>query len=431
MCIGCFLGMKDWERGAIIMVNSWGTNWGNQGKAYVMYKTLAETLDNGGIHANKVYGINVKETQTPQLFLKVKMEHTLRSKIQISAGVSSDVSDTEPEFVLDFPLFNKQGGDYDMRGTTSLPIEITLDATPLLNYINTGEEAKYFLLINESDTYSESSGQIYDFSIVDNTATEYTCSNHNVSIINDAITTMSLITTVEFENPEIMTASLPDATMNESYSHQLTAEGGVAPYSWAVSINYEEEVISESFPTLSNQLTPNNNDDGYAMQTIDFDFPFYGEYYNEFTVSTDGSIVFEEGFEYLRTEEAIMGTKMIAVFASDLMLYPVDGDGIYYEGDANSATFRWKASLYGDQIANIDAAVTLYPNGDMKFYYGSGITTGLSWATGISDGEGSYLIADISGANNPSNLGYKLSADRLKSGMQVWTNLLNNGMAPN
>ena len=423
--------MKDWERGAIIMVNSWGTYWMDGGKAYVMYKVLAEALEDGGIHANKVYGINVKETQEPQLLLKIKMEHNSRNKIQISAGVSSDVSDTEPEFVLDFPLFNKQGGDYDMRGTTSSPIEITLDATPLLNYINSGEEAKYFLLINESDTYSEGSGQVYDFSIVDNTATEYTCSNHNVNINNDAVTTMSLLTTVEFENPEITTESLPDATMNESYSHQLTAEGGAAPYTWAVSINYTEETISESFPTLSNQLTPNSDDDGYAMQTIEFDFPFYGEFYNEFTVSTDGSLVFEEGFEYLRTEEAIMGTKMIAVFASDLMLYPADGDGIFYEGDANSATFRWKTSLYGNQTANIDAAVTLYPNGEMKFYYGSGITTGLSWASGISDGGGSYLIADISGANNPSNLEHKMSAGSFPYGMKVSSNGLFNGIAPN
>ena len=45
--------LRDWEKGALIMVNSWGIDWGNGGKAFVMYKLLAETVENGGIQSNK------------------------------------------------------------------------------------------------------------------------------------------------------------------------------------------------------------------------------------------------------------------------------------------------------------------------------------------------------------------------------------------
>jgi hypothetical protein len=159
-------------------------------------------------------------------------------------------------------------------------------------------------------------------------------------------------------------------------------------------------------------------------------FLFFGELYDEFTVLTDGSLVFEEGFEYLRTEEAIASTKMIGVFASDLMIYEADGDGIFYEGDQNSATFRWKTSLFDNQSANVDVALTLYPNGEMKFYYNSGITQGLSWATGVSNGTGNYFIADISGGFDPSGSQHVLSAGDFPFGMEITEDGLFQGIVP-
>jgi hypothetical protein len=165
------------------------------------------------------------------------------------------------------------------------------------------------------------------------------------------------------------------------------------------------------------------------MKTIAFDFPFYGESYTQFTVCTDGTLLFEEGFEYLRTEEAIMATRMIAVFASDLMLYTASGDGMFYSGDQNSATFRWKASLYGNQNADIDAALTLFPNGDIKFYYGT-VSEGIEWAAGISNGEGSYTIANLSGNYSPGNQSYKMSTTPYPVGMYITNDGLFTGSAP-
>ncbi|MCF6185209.1 MAG: T9SS type A sorting domain-containing protein [Bacteroidales bacterium] len=425
--------MKDWERGALIMVNSWGTSWGNYGKAYVMYKLLAEPVENGGIFANKVYGIHVKATQTPQLIMKVKIAHSSRNKIKITAGVSPDISDAEPQYILNFPLFNKQGGDYDMGGSGNItPIEIALDISSLLSYVNSGEDAKFFLKITEDDISSSGNGQIYDFSVKDNEGNEYVCSSHNVAINNNSETLMSVVASVNFETPEIITSSLPDGDGGNSYSYQLNATGGTEPYVWSLSQKYTEETISETYPLItSEQLTPSDNDDGYVAKTLDFEFPFYGTLYNVVYISTDGYILFQPGFSYLRTEDAVIANKMIAAFASDLMIYPANGDGIFYEGNSDYATFRWKTSLFDNQSANIDVAVTLYPSGKIDIFYGDNITTGLSWASGISNGAGSYVISSVSGISDPSNSKLSMTGEPFPVGMTISDSGVFLGTVPN
>ncbi len=414
------VNMQDWEKGALLMVNSWGTWWGNNGKAYVMYKLLADPISEGGIFSNKVYSIHVKESCTPQLTMKVKIAHNSRNKIKIYAGVSSDLSASEPENTISFPLFNKQGGSYDMRGNSSTPIEITLDITPLLSYVNSGENSKFFLLVDENDGTGTSTGQIYDFSIVDNANTEIICNQHNVAIVNDDITTLSLNGNVSFDSPEITTMSLDNAIVNQTYSQQLNATGGTQPYNWSVVIEYNEENLNDAFPIATNLLTPTDYDDGYASKTIDFEFPFFGEEYNQLYISTDGSIVFEPQFSYIRSEDAIKGAKVISVFASDLMIFPANGDGLFYEGDENSATFKWKTSLYGNESANIEVALKLYPSGEIKFFYGDNITDGLVWAAGISYGDRiNSVISSNSGIYNPDNEKLRFISIPFPKGMSI------------
>jgi hypothetical protein len=209
------------------------------------------------------------------------------------------------------------------------------------------------------------------------------------------------------------------AVLGESYSKHLSASGGTAPYSWKIIQEYTEDVNTEDFPAItSTKLTPTNNDDGYATQTIDFDFPFYGEIYNELYITTDGSIVFAPLFSYIRSENAIMGNKVLSVFASDLLI-DTTSQGIYYEGNADYATFRWKETLYGDPSANIDVAVTLYPDGHIDYFYGNAITSGISWAAGLSDGNGSYEILSISGNPSPSNEKLKMNTTPFPIGMSI------------
>jgi len=424
--------MKDWERGALLMVNSWGTGWGNNGKAYVMYRTLAIGVANGGILGKKVFAVRAKTSQNAQLKMRVKIFHNRRKLIKIMAGISADINDTSPAHTIEFPMFNRQGGDNYIQGVNNNPIEISLDISPLLNHIEPNVPAKFFLIVNEDDPSGNGLGTIYDFSIIDNSGQISTCSQHNVSLNNNDDTLLSITTSVDFDKPVIVTNSLPVAPLNsDTYSVALSASGGTPDYLWKVIQHYQEETLADSFPAItSNALSFSNNDDSFTEQTLDFDFPFYGEIYDKVYVSTDGSLRFEPSFEYIRSEAAIKAFKVISAFASDLKLFSADGDNIYYEGDATHATFRWKASLFGNQAANVDAAVTLYPNGEIDFFYGDNITTGLDWAAGISDGEGSSTILSISGATDPNNQAYKIEYQPYPIGMYVTPDGIWKGTTP-
>ncbi len=422
--------MKDWERGALIMVNSWGTGWGDGGKAYVMYRTLALPLSQGGILAGQVFGIHVKQTQNPKLIMKVKLYHDKRNKIQIKAGVASDLSAIAPEHELDFSLFNYQGGEYPVTGINTDPIEISLDVTPLLSYINPNQQAKFFLIVNEKDADSSGSGEIIDFSIKTDTQ-EFICSQHNINIVNDGQTLMSVTGSVDFQAPEITTDNLPVADVSQAYSQQLNAANGEAPYLWSKVIDYEQSLINENFPAITqNALTPDNYDDGLAVQQLDFEFPFYGKSYSQIYISTDGSLLFDDDFVYLREEASLHSTKAISVFASDLLIDTSNNQGIYYEGNQNYATFHWKTSLWSDSNANVDVAVTLYPDGKIKMFYGDNITNNLDWASGISDGEGNYIINDWSGETNPSNHQNEFTTGPYPIGMDISSDGIFSGTAP-
>jgi hypothetical protein len=415
--------MKDWEKGALIMVNSWGTGWGIGGKAYIMYKLLAEPYTNGGIYNGVVYGIHVKEAVNPQLTLKVKMTHNSRNRIKLRSGISTNLSDSEPEHYIDFPLFSFQGGDFYMCGSgNSNPIEISLDISSLLTYVDDNDTSKVFLVVEEVDPSNSGSGEIIDFSIVDGEGNEFFYTPHNEPIINNGFTYLSIDAALDFDAPNIDTSSLPNASVNVAYSENLSASGGNAPYQWKIIQNYTEESLSGSFPAIdTTKLDPTDNDDGFATQVLDFDFPFYGENYNTIYLNTDGSIIFEPIFDYIRDEDAIKANKVISVFAYDLLI-DASYQGIFYEGDANSATFRWKTTLYGNTSERVGVAVTLYPDGKINCYYGDNISTGLDWASGISDGKGSYIINSFSGENDPSNMRVQFKMDDFPIGMTISNN---------
>lgn len=394
--------MRDWEIGALIMVNSWGTYWGNQGKAYIMYKTLAEDHSNGGIYMSSVHGIKVKTDYEPQLLFKVKMTHSSRQLTSIFPGISSDLTKETPEYAYNLPLFTAQGGDYPMRGIyNNNPIEFTLDVTPLLEQIEAGDQAKFFLIIRNTDYQNQEQGELIDFSMIDNEGYEYTCTSHNVNI-DDGFNFFSIVAEPTFSFPTIETNNLPVANSGSNYSFNMEANGGSEPYQWSILMDYLEDSNTDNFPNITtNELVPTDNDDGFVSQDLLFEFPFYGDTYNNISISTDGSILFEPNFLTIRSEEAIQNHKVISPFASDLIINNTD-QGIFFEGDDQSASIRWVAETY-EEGKSVDVVTTLHKDGSIQFFYGS-IDEGIDWASGISDGKNNHLINSFSGEDSPANL---------------------------
>lgn len=412
--------MRDWEIGALLMVNSWSDSWGTYGKAWVPYRTLALDISEGGIWNNAVHTMRVRETFSPALTAKGTVTYNKRDRIKIYAGVSADTTSTAPEHTLSYPFFLYQGGSFGMRGDIET-LEFGLDITPLLSFINSDEPAKYFLCIDETDSDNSGSGQIVSFSVIDSGSNETVSSQSNVAVVNNSTTYISLVRSTQFNAPEITTSSLPYAVQNEPYSQTLTAAGGSSPYSWDINVEYSETANNNSFPNLADTLlTVTNDDDGYGIIDLDFEFPFYGKLYSNITISTDGSILFGGEFESIRSEGAIAKSRTISPYAADLMAYPEYGDGIFYYKDQYLTEIRWTTSMWGQPEVDLDFAVRLYPDGMIEFFYGSNLTTGITWASGISDANSNTsLISSLSNTLDPSGLKTAFTTSDYPYGMSM------------
>lgn len=406
------VNMSDWEIGAMVCINSWGDGWpplNGNGKVYVMYRLLAESVGKGGIWNNAVNVIKARTNYRPKLTMKVGLRHNYRGKIKLSAGVSSDINSAVPDNIIDIPILNYQGGNNPMCGfNQSEDIEVGIDITPLLSFLDRRENARFFLIIDEDDPLDRGNGMILNFSIIDYNGAirEITCSETNVEIKNDGRTLLSIDESVNFDELNIMTEELPPATISEQYQYQMQASGGEPPYKWYLKMDYSQSAGMESFPYVSGEELIIDNDPhyGYVKQELDFDFPFYGKYYDYVYVSGDGALLFDDNifvWPYVIDEELVLkNQKAISAFGTDMHIYMEEGDRLYYDGNNLVATFFWNATI--DKFQNRSDAnfiVRLYKDGKIEFIYGDVNSLGVfvNWVGGISNGDGvNYEISDLS-----------------------------------
>lgn len=426
---------RDWEIGGLRFANTYsgGPSWANNGFSYMTYKSCADPYGDGGIWDNSVHVVYAKAETEPLLTAKIGVKYNCRNRLKISMGMSTDITAESPDYVLDFPMFNFQGGCQYMQGGTTnednKTIEIGLDITPFLNMIESGTPVRYFLIFEEDDPEGWAWGQMLDYSIIDYTdeMEEIVCEETNISLSPDDITTFWVDHTVTYEGVEITSEELtPSATVYEPYAGQLEATGGTEPYTWSFDMNYTETSETGTFPqTDEEQLSPGNNSTGYATKTLDFTFPFYGQDIDQVRVNVDGYISFENMFEWpYQVYDFFHYTKnkLISPFQANLRIYPTENDGIWYEGDENSATFRWQASVDGYQsTSELNFAVQLFSNGDIHFYYGTNEYPAIEWVSGLSAGDNIfYQFTEISNdLTISSDLEISLEATQCPEGFSV------------
>jgi len=395
------LDVRDWEIGGFKFVNSYGgvPGWGDEGFCYMMYKTVADKYGEGGIWNNAVHCLKVKEDVEPQLTMKVKIKHNCRHQIKVKVGIAEDPSAGTPDHIIGFPIFDYQGSCYNMQGGSGeaqKTIEVGLDITPLLNYIDSGLEAKYFLIVDEDDPSGTGVGEVVMMSVINYSTdtTETICEQENVPIPTNDNVTLSVTTTATFEDVNIDTDQLPAAPVYEPYSEQLVASGGTPPYQWEYKIDYDEVSSTEVFPLITEEkLIPTSNTEGYAVQQLNFPFPFFGETYETVYMYVDGFIKFDNQLVtwpyfqdlFLR----FLKNKNIApYFNVNLKINPDQNDGLWYEGTNEYAIFRWKLSQNNQPNALLNLAIKLYPSGKIEYYYGDMEILGFTdWYGGVSNGD--------------------------------------------
>ena len=94
--------MRDWERGALIFLNSWGILWENQGTVYVPYRLLA--IGTGSERFPRPMDgelYYIRKNYASSKALKIEMEYSQRNNLKLSIGISEDITIDIPEKELE------------------------------------------------------------------------------------------------------------------------------------------------------------------------------------------------------------------------------------------------------------------------------------------------------------------------------------------
>ncbi len=132
--------LADHERGAFIVLNSWGKTWSKDGKIYLLYSAMVDPTWERGNYLGRIEVCR----NIPRLTLKLNLACNKRSDLRVTIGIAGKKDAKKPEHELapevlnGWPLFgkNRKGnvGEVPLAGPNNdSPLEIGIDLTPLLN----------------------------------------------------------------------------------------------------------------------------------------------------------------------------------------------------------------------------------------------------------------------------------------------------------
>ena len=414
--------MADWEIGALICVNTYGTAWGSEGRAYVPYRILPLNPEQGGIWMKSVIVAKPHKSYQPLLTLRSQLRYPNRSKLWITAGVSQDPGAKEPRYILDQPVFHYQGGNQPMQGRGPDDpefIEIGIDATPLLSYVESGKPAAFFMIVCEQDPTSSSEGTVEYYSVFEygNGEREHPGEERNIPI-NKPFMALPVIITPSFDGPAVTTAQLPGAVAGQAFQVQLDAQGGKPPYRWQpVGDNWQETRFDSEFPAASgDKIIPAGGNTDDKRVTMPFYFPYKGQYFRDITLTGTGGIIFIPNYLYVpfifELREKLGLTYGLYPFFSNEFQYPGSDYGVYFETNPDWVKVCWKTTiLTGDKYSEVNFAVRLYPSGVIEFYYGDIVnSTSAPWLMGLTGGSrvhSYYPVENATGIISGVNIRYQ------------------------
>ena len=185
----------------------------------------------------------------------------------------------------------------------------------------------------------------------------------------------------------VSTRFLPAARVGEAYSTSLSAIGGIPPHSWSILAAYAEYHASNSFATVGTAMGWKGDDKCWQLE-LPFKIPFYGSFYSNVWVNSNGTLAFDGTYSSrYATLANLSAHPMVAVLWNDLT---TTGGDIFVERSADAVTIRWSGAYYAG--ASIAFSATLHSNGLIRLRYGSGNANG--GLIGVSSGGGlGYLVS--------------------------------------
>ena len=396
------IDIRDWENGAFLVVNSWGQGWGDKGRVYVPYRLFASEVSEGGLWEQCVTVVKPFEDYSPQLTFKVGINYTKRSQLKIVAGVSTTIGESRPEHVMEFPFLNYHGGEIPMQGLEEVGaevLEIGLDVSPLLKFVEKGKLANFFLEVyHDQGDGVAGTGEVAYFSVMDyglgeliETASPIT--DEKIKI--DAVTRLYAYVTPQASAPNIVQTGLPQAQVGTGFIQKLAAENGQAPYSWSHEggkyIAYEN-AKSFAWPSGAQKIL-GISDTARMVVDLGFSFEFYGETYEQVIVLKNGGILMgnePRDYKYVIDKQLYTSQNAgIYPFYSGDLEYAFIGDGVYRKDVADGVIFAWDATL-SKFAGTYDPKFVLkiYKNGNFEYGFNTvALTSEWDWVSVVSAGD--------------------------------------------
>ena len=164
--------LADRERGAYIVVNSWGGKWSKDGKIYLLYSAMTDPTWKRGNYLGRVEVARY----VPRRTLRLKLACNDRTNLRMTIGVAGDKKASEPEHDFSpeafngWPLFRRgNAGHVPIAGPDDdTPIEVGIDLTPLLKKLSPdgdgGGKGFLFIRLTRADG-SEAEGELLECGI--------------------------------------------------------------------------------------------------------------------------------------------------------------------------------------------------------------------------------------------------------------------------
>ncbi len=192
------------EKGAFLIANSWGAEWGNAGFVWVAYDAfLAQSAVANGpnqgrvplgdaLNSNVVTVVPLAQAYTPKLIAQFSLTQSERDQIAIWVGISGTETTTPVKTIQSFPLLH-QGGNYRFDGTapkSNQTATFAMDLSDLISAVNEPMQ-RFYLIVGDNQKGRPTTLQ--SFTLIDNvnnkqvncTHTPLVCDNNRKSVYID------------------------------------------------------------------------------------------------------------------------------------------------------------------------------------------------------------------------------------------------------